>query len=199
MAVSFELAECMQVWWVEVTFLVSFLLGWALLRGKWRLGGGTYPVARDSEEAIGENATKSDDVRHAPGGAKAMRELIGFLKQDVKALPEATREAPALDLFRQAQLYGCRIDEAACSQLLDAGARAELPLFVGEVAGLTRSRLQLNAALCRSLMRAYVAVGLVQEARGIYDEASAKCLELDDEVDDLYDEILANEALSSNS
>mmetsp|Transcript_130363 Transcript_130363/g.405529 ORF Transcript_130363/g.405529 Transcript_130363/m.405529 type:complete len:198 (+) Transcript_130363:139-732(+) len=196
MALSEDMADCMQAWWVEAAFLLSFALGWALLRGKWRLVGAAQPVVEDGLEV--DEISKKEAIRRLPGDADAMHELLRFLRQDLQALSQASLEARAGELFQRARRPGVRVDEALCGQLLEASSQARLPSLVREVASLARSQHKLSASLCQSLMRAYVATGLLGEAQAVYGEASERCLTLDEEVDDLYDEILAKDAMKPN-
>mmetsp|Transcript_5104 Transcript_5104/g.15752 ORF Transcript_5104/g.15752 Transcript_5104/m.15752 type:complete len:157 (-) Transcript_5104:160-630(-) len=119
--------------------------------------------------------------------------LLGFAllrrrrSEDAKLLagqPKAGPEAP-----RAPWAAGGPMDEARCLELLDGGAAG--PGGMDEVAAVARAQLPLTPRLSVALMRAYMAAGRRDEARAVYDEATAAGVELDDEADDLYDAILA--------
>mmetsp|Transcript_82593 Transcript_82593/g.229159 ORF Transcript_82593/g.229159 Transcript_82593/m.229159 type:complete len:199 (-) Transcript_82593:65-661(-) len=198
MSDSADVVDCsfVQAWWVEVSCLVCFLLGFAILRGK-RSRGERTPGSEEAPEAVGSSNPEAGV--ETPGDARAFVDLMQFLQLDTKALRQPAGDASALELFRRVRQAGCRMDEALCSQLLDRGVGAELPHLVTEVARFAHAHLEMTSPLCASIMRAYLGAGMAQEARCLYDEVSARGVALEDEVDDLYDEILAKDVLDSSS
>mmetsp|Transcript_91908 Transcript_91908/g.213629 ORF Transcript_91908/g.213629 Transcript_91908/m.213629 type:complete len:192 (-) Transcript_91908:100-675(-) len=191
MATAVDIVDCnfLQAWWLEISVVVFFLLGFAILRGK-RVGG---RVGNEESSDRGH-----EDAAQKPGDALTMGKLLDFLQQDPKVLAE-TGNTSALQLFNRARTSKCHIDEALCSRLLERCSGAELPSLVGEVARFSRTHLQMTTQLCSVLMRAYADAGMPQEARRLYDDALARGVELQEEADDLYDAILSKEAVKSNS